>query len=159
MTNDSDNATVEEVQICNCTNEQLERGETCGLPICPNAGHPRLGADGEAISAVPTEEGRVDDRALDLLDAHADFDRNDFAWVGSEHLGGGNFCASVYTGTAIDSPYLWITKGENDPQGFLACVYVGGPDGEEPEDPFLVAECDDDLAAESLRMLASARGR
>jgi hypothetical protein len=57
-------------------------------------------------------------------------------------------------------PYLWITKGEEDEQRFLACVYVGGADGEEAEDPYLVADCSTgDLAAESLRMLDSARGR
>jgi hypothetical protein len=62
------------------------------------------------------------------------------------------FCASIYTGTAPDSPYLWITKGEEDEQRFLACVYVGGADGEEAEDPYLVADCGtDDLATESLR--------
>jgi hypothetical protein len=77
--------------------------------------------------------------------------------MGTEHLGGGLFCASVYSGTAADSFYLWITESEEDPDKFLACVYVGGADGEEAEDPFLVAECDDDdLADESLRMLASA---
>lgn len=24
-------------ELCECTNDQLERGETCGLPQCPNA--------------------------------------------------------------------------------------------------------------------------
>jgi hypothetical protein len=165
MSNDTEKAVVEEVEICNCTNEQLERGETCGLAICPNAPdddaplpawHPRFNSEGEPFAAVPTEEGRVDDRALDLLEAHPDFDRGAFAWIGSERLGGGIFCASIYLDTAADSPYLWITQGEDDPQKFLACVYVGG---EEAEDPFLVAECGaDDLAAESLRMLSSAEG-
>ena len=150
------------IRICNCTAAQLERGQTCGLASCPSrpARHPRLYLDGEAIAAVPTVEGRVDDRALDLLAAHPEFDRDVFAWVGSEHLGGGIFCASIYTGTAPDSPYLWITKGEEDEERFLACVYVGGADGEEAEDPYLVADCGaDDLATESLRMLDSARGR
>lgn len=65
-----------------------------------------------AHCAVPTEADRVDGRALDLLDAHPDFNRDAYVWVGSEHLGGGIFCASVYSGTAADSPYLWITFGE-----------------------------------------------
>lgn len=154
-------ATVEEVEICRCTNTQLERGETCGLSICPNVRgrHPRLEDDGQPRAAVPTEEGRPDDRALELLEAHPGFDRSAFAWVGSEHLGGGLFCASVYSGTGPADAYLWITEGEEDPDKFLACVYEGGPDGEErAEDPFLVAECGpDDLAEESLRMLASAK--
>ncbi|MGH3429980.1 MAG: hypothetical protein ACRDQZ_20825 [Mycobacteriales bacterium] len=52
-------AIVERVEICNCTNTQLERGETCGLAICPNApgnrliGHPRLDGDGEAKCRRP----------------------------------------------------------------------------------------------------------
>ena len=45
------------------------------------------------------------------------------------------------TGTGPCDPYLWITEAEEDPDRFLACVYEPGPDGEEPEDPFLVAEC------------------
>lgn len=120
--------------------------------------NPRL-PGGEAIAAVPTVEGRVDARALDLLEAHPDFDRRSFAWVGSEHLGGGNFCASIYTGTAATDPYLFLTDGLETEDGFLVCVWVGDPDGRfEPDDPFLVAECAaDDLAAESLQMLASAR--
>jgi hypothetical protein len=153
-------ATVEEVEICRCTNTQLERGETCGLSICPNVRgrQPRLADDNEPHAAVPTEEGRADDRALEILFAHPGFDRSAYAWFGSEHLGGGLFCASVYSGTGPCDPYLWITEAEEDPDRFLACVYEAGPDGEEPEDPFLVAECGaDDLAEESLRMLASAK--
>lgn len=120
--------------------------------------HPRLYDDGEPLGAVLTEEGRIDDRALDLLAAHPDFNRDAFAWIGSEHLGGGIFCASAYTGTEADSPYLWVTQGEDDPEKFFACVYVAGADGEEPEDPFLVAECgDEDFPAEALRMLDSAK--
>lgn len=132
--------------------------------------------DGAAIAAVPTVEGRVDHRALGLLDAHPDFDRSAFAWVGSEHLDDGVFSASVYAGTAADSPYLWITDPieviantgarvsesvaeEEGKEQFLVCVFVGDADGEvEQPDPFLVAECGvEDLAAESLRMLESAR--
>jgi hypothetical protein len=155
-------AIVEEVEICNCTNTQLERGETCGLQICPNASqsamHPRLDEGGEPFAAVPTEEGRSDDTALVLLAAHPDFNRDAFAWIGSEHLGGGVFSASIYTGTAPDSPYLWVTRGEEDPEKFLACVYVASAEGEEPEDPFLVAESGaEDLAVEALRMLDSAK--
>lgn len=139
-------------------------------------GNPRL-LNGAAIAAVPSVEGRVDHRALGLLDAHPDFDRSAFAWVGSEHLGGGVFSASVYAGTAADSPYLWITgpisviarttgvRGafseaeEDGKEQFLVCVFVGDADGEvEQPDPFLVAECGvENLAAESLRMLESAR--
>jgi hypothetical protein len=33
---------VEEVEFCGCTNDQLERGTSCGLPQCPNmAGFPK----------------------------------------------------------------------------------------------------------------------
>src|SRR5689334_3849570 len=45
-------------------------------------------------------------------------------------------------------PYLWITESEEDPDKFLACVYVGGPDGEEAEDPFLLTECGGDELAD-----------
>jgi hypothetical protein len=182
--NETDAVIVTEIEICGCTNTALERGDTCGQANCPNLNisdeeralcrrefgtadcvgdeqpprNPRL-LDGEGIAAVPTVEGRVDGQARDLLDAHPEFDRNAFAWVGSEHLGGGIFCASVYTGTAADSPYLWITTGEESDDGFLACVWIGDPAGlDQPDDPFLVAECSaEDLAAESLRMLDSAR--
>jgi hypothetical protein len=157
--------TVEEVEICNCTNSQLEGGETCALAVCPNAPgrrrmglHPRLDDRGKANCATAAVLGRWDARALALLAEHPRFDRREFAWVGSEHLGGGVFCVSIYTGPAAESPYLWITEGEEDPERFLLCLYVGGADGEEAEDPFLVSECGtDDLAAESLRMIASAR--
>lgn len=30
-------AIVRRVEICGCTNTQLERGETCGQPNCPNS--------------------------------------------------------------------------------------------------------------------------
>ena len=138
-------------------------------------GNPRL-LDGAAIAAVPTVAGRVDHRALGLLEAHPDFDRSAFAWVGSEHLGDGVLSASVYAGTAAGSPYLWITDpieviantgvrvGESKPEEegreqFLVCLFVGDPDGEvEQPDPFLVCECGPGkLAAESLRMLETAR--
>lgn len=168
MNEDTDKAIVKRVPFCLCTNTELEAGKTCGLSFCPNAPtaagdgadaptHPRLTEDGEAIGSVVIEEGRPDDRALELLRAHPLFAQDAFAWMGAEHLGGGLFCASVYSGTAADSPYLWITESEEDPDKFLACVYVGGADGEEAEDPFLVTECGgDELADESLRMLASA---
>ncbi|HSS43053.1 MAG TPA: hypothetical protein VLK37_10970 [Solirubrobacterales bacterium] len=135
-------------------------------------GNPRL-LDGAAIAAVPSIEGRVDHRALGLLDSHSGFDRTAFAWVGSEHLGDGVFSASVYAGTAADSPYLWITdpieviaktgaRAESEREGkeqFLVCLFVGDADGEiEQPDPFLVCECGpENLAAESLRMLETAR--
>lgn len=137
-------------------------------------GNPRL-LDGAAIAAVPSVEGRVDHRALGLLDTHSGFDRTAFAWVGSEHLGDGVFAASVYAGTAADSPYLWITDpiqatakadarvvesepGEEGREQFLVCLFVGDADGEvEQPDPFLVCECGPErLAAESLRMLETA---
>lgn len=136
-------------------------------------GSPRL-LNGAAIAAVPTVEGRVDHRALGLLDADPDFDRSAFAWVGSEHLGDGVFSASIYAGTAADSPYLWITNPiqataktgarvaypeEEGKEQFLVCLFVGDADGEvEQPDPFLVCECGPEkLAAESLRMLETAR--
>jgi hypothetical protein len=34
----STDVVCEEFKICNCTNTQIERGETCGLAICMN--HP-----------------------------------------------------------------------------------------------------------------------
>jgi hypothetical protein len=161
MTNDTDKPIVQKVDFCGCTNEQLERGETCGLPVCPNfrGQHPRLDSNGEANAATVTEEGRWDDRALELLDAHRDFDRSAFAWVGSEYLGGGIFCVSVYCGTEARSPYLWITESEDDAARFLACVYFATSDGEEEsERPLLEIECDaDELAAECARMLTSAK--
>jgi hypothetical protein len=166
--NNADKAIVEEVPFCLCTNTESEAGKTCGLPFCPNAPaagfgadvprHPRLTEDGEATESAVIEEGRPERRALELLHAHTVFAQAYvFAWMGIEHLGGGLFCASVYSGTAANSPYLRITESEENPDKFLACVYVGGADGEEAEDPFLVAEGGhDDLADESLRMLASA---
>jgi len=135
-----------------------DKGSRAVNPDQRSGANPRL-PGGEAIAAVPTVEGRIDARALDLLEAHPDFDRTAFAWVGSEHLGGGIFCASVYTGTGAADPYLFVTEGLETDDGFLVCVWVGDPDGRsEPDDPFLVAECAaDELAAESLRMLDSAR--
>jgi hypothetical protein len=32
----ADAAVVTEIEICKCTNESLERGETCGQANCPN---------------------------------------------------------------------------------------------------------------------------
>lgn len=122
------------------------------------AQHPRLDAGGDPLAAVVTEEGRSDDRALDLLEAHPGLDLSAFAWVGSEHLGGGLYCASVYCGTEASSPYLWITEGEDDPERFLACVYFATDGEEEPNLPLLGIECGaDELAAECLRMLTSAK--
>lgn len=38
----SEDMVIEKVQFCACTNDQLERGTSCGLPQCPNmAGFPR----------------------------------------------------------------------------------------------------------------------
>jgi hypothetical protein len=184
--NTNENGAIRRTRICNCRDRQRKRGEALGLVSCRNADHeddarpmrhPRLADDGEAIASVPTVAGRVDHRALGLLDAHSDFDRSAFAWVGSEDLGDGVFSASVYAGTAADSPYLWITDpiqviaktgvrvGESKPEEggreqFLICLFVGDADGEvEQPDPFLVCECGPEkLAAESLRMLEAARG-
>jgi hypothetical protein len=135
--------------------------------------HPRLRSDGVAIDGVPTVAAGVDGRALDLLDSHPDFDRSAFAWVGSEHMGDGIYCASIYTGTAADSPYMWIAdmaevavktgRGwvEGEEGKFILCVFVGDADGRDEQPPaLLVAECNpDDLAAEVLRMLDSAGPR
>ena len=102
-----------------------------------------------------------------------DFDRSAFAWVGSEHMGDGLFCASIYTDTTADSPYMWIANPaevvaktgvrvapsraelEGEEQ-FLLCVFAGEAKGS----ALLVAEeCGpEDLASEALRMLDSARG-
>lgn len=157
-----DGAIIEEIPICGCTGEQLERGETCGQDNCPNRDrplrHPRFwpGIDGPC-GAVPTEEGRFDDLALELLSAHPGFDRSAHAWVGSEHLGGGIFAASVYTGTNLTDPYLWITPGEEGPE-FLVGVYISPASGEEAEDSFLSVECDArDLGKEVTRMLTAAK--
>jgi len=46
-------AIVEDIPICGCTNTQLERGETCGQAICPNAG------DGIAVRVISTPEPPV----------------------------------------------------------------------------------------------------
>lgn len=110
------------------------------------------------FAAVPTAEGRIDARALALLEDHPGFCPDFFVWVGSEHLGGGVFCASLYAGTEADSPYLWVTAAEGNPKRFSVCVYVGSADGGEAEEALLFAECGvEDLAAESLRMLGAAR--
>lgn len=38
----SEKTVIEKVEFCGCTNDQLERGTSCGLPQCPNmAGFPR----------------------------------------------------------------------------------------------------------------------
>lgn len=161
-------AIVKEIPICGCTGEQLERGETCGQGICPNAPenrgasgplrHPRFWDEqDEPCGAIPTQEGRIDDRSLKLLSAHPAFDHRAYAWIGSEHLGGGIFSASVYTGTNATDPYLWITGGEEGLE-FSACVFIGPADGEEAEDAFLIAECDGDkLGEEVVRMLMATR--
>lgn len=169
------------VQICNCTRTQAKRGESCGLASCYNRHlprarrprHPHLRSDGIPVNAVPTVEGRVDDRVLGLLHPHPDLDRGVFAWVGSEHMGDGVFCASIYTGTAADSPFMGIAdvaevvakagvrvcpaKAEAEgKEQFLLCVFVGEAKGP----ALLAAECGaDDLATEALRMLDSARAR
>lgn len=135
--------------------------------------HPGLRSDGEAINAVPTVAAGVDGQTLGLLDSHPNFDRNAFAWVGSEHMGDGICPASIYTGTAADSPYMWIAdmgevavktgrswvKGEDGQ--FLLCVFVGHADGHDEQlAALLVGDCGaEDLATEALRMLNSARTR
>jgi hypothetical protein len=157
-----DGAIIEEIPTCGCTGEQLERGETCGQDNCPNRDrplrHPRFwdGMD-DPCGAVPTEEGRIDDRALEMLLAHPEFDRDAYAWFGYEHLGGGIFAASVYSGMNATDPYLWITEGEEDSE-FFACVYIGPANGEEAETPFLSAGCDKgELGKEAVRMLTAAK--
>ena len=119
---------------------------------------------------MPTVATRADGRALGLLDSHPDFDRSAFAWVGSEHMGDGIYCASIYTGTAADSPYIWIADmaevavktGHNrlksEEGQFMLCVFVGDAEGlEEQPAAWLVAECGaDDLAAEALRLFDAA---
>ena len=83
------------VQICKCTERQIEQGETCRIGRCHNrhrrrrrgTRHPYLRSDGLPINAVPTVDAGVDGRVLDLLDSHPEFDRSAFAWVGSEHMG------------------------------------------------------------------------
>jgi hypothetical protein len=169
------------IEICNCTKTQLDRGETCGLASCYNRHrrrrrkkHPYLRSDGRPTNAVPTVEAGVDGRVLDLLNSHPDFDRSAFAWVGSEHMGDGLFCASIYTDIAADSPYMWIADpveviaktgvrvapsraelmGEEQ---FMLCVFVGEAKG---STLVAVEECGaDDLAVEALRMLDSAVAR
>jgi hypothetical protein len=143
-----DGPIIEMIPICRCTGEQLERGETCGQDNCPNRHrplrHPRFW------------EGRVDDRALELLLAYPEFDRTAYAWFGYEYLGGGIFAAAVYCGMNATDPYLWITEGEEDSQ-FFACVYIT-PNGEEAETPFLSVECDKgELGKEAVRMLTAAK--
>lgn len=34
--NETGKTIIKEVEFCGCTNEKLERGETCGQPQCPN---------------------------------------------------------------------------------------------------------------------------
>lgn len=60
--NSASGAIVECVGICSCTNTQLERGETCGLDICPNAPRPP-GTPGLARSRASRrtkDEARLD---------------------------------------------------------------------------------------------------
>ena len=120
--------------------------------------HSRLDVRGRPICATSAVLGRWDLQALVMLASHPEFDPYEFTWVGPEYLGDGVLCISIYTGLAADSPYLWITQKRENPETYLICLYVCGADGEEAEDPFLVSECaGDDLAAKSLRMIASAR--
>jgi hypothetical protein len=113
---------------------------------------------GRALGAVAAVLGRWDARVLLLLVSHPGFEREEFAWVGTERLGGGNLCVSIYTGLTAESPYLRITEDEGGPERFLVSLYVGAADGEPPEDPFLVSGCAArEVATESLRMIASAR--
>jgi hypothetical protein len=126
---------------------------------------------------VPTLTGRIDALALELLDAHPDYDRSAYAyayaWVGAEDMGDGIYCASIYTGTAADSPYMWIAdmvkvagktgqgRVEGEEERFLLCLFVGDADGREEEPAALfVAECGPrDLATEVLRLLDAARSK
>jgi hypothetical protein len=54
-------AIVEDIPICGCTNTQLERGETCGQAICPNA----PGAGGPLHPDLPSMQGHSRDRRAD----------------------------------------------------------------------------------------------
>lgn len=119
--------------------------------------HPRLDPSGKAISAIPAVLGRWDADALGLLTEDPAFNFRRFAWVGTEQLGDDCHCVAIHTALTADSPYLWITKGQEDPAGFLLCLYA---DGAGAEDPFLVSECAaEELAAEVLGMLDSASRR
>jgi hypothetical protein len=89
-------------------------------------------------------------------------------------MGDGLFCASIYTGTAADSPYLWIadpveviaktgvrvapSRAEHEgEEQFLLCLFVGEPKG---STPVAAEECGaDDLAADVLRMLDLAKAQ
>lgn len=119
--------------------------------------HPRLDLLGRPIHASRSVLGRWDAKALLLLASDPGFDRDDFVWVGPERLGD-DFCVSIYTGLAADSPSLRITQGDCRSDSFRVCIYLGGADGEEDEEPFLITECAAaGLAAHALRLVASAR--
>lgn len=61
-------------------------------------------------------------------------------------------------GLTAESPYVWITEDDGPGRRYLVCLYVGGADGEPPEDSFLVSGgTAEKVAAEALRMIASAR--
>ncbi len=119
--------------------------------------HPRLDADGKALDVVPTVLGRWDGLMVCTLACRPDFDPHDFAWVGTEDLGGGVLGVAIYTGLTAESPYVWITA-DGGPARYLVCLYVGAADGEPPEDPFLVSGgTAEEVVAEALRMITSAR--
>lgn len=165
MKDDAARPAIEVVDFCDRTDTRPGRGEACGLPSGPEVPgrrkallHPRLDERGKALGAVPPELGRWDGLVLCLLAVDPGFDPDDFAWVGTEHLGGGALCVSIYTGLTAESPYVWITEDDDGPGPFLVCLYVGYADGEPPEDPFLVSGgAAEEVAAEALRMIASER--
>ncbi|MFT3863988.1 MAG: hypothetical protein QM729_06925 [Solirubrobacterales bacterium] len=120
--------------------------------------HPRLDANGKALGAVQTVLGRWDGLMICLLACRPDFDPHDFAWVGTEDLGGGVLGVAIYAGLTAESPYVWITEDDGPGRRYLVCLHVGDADGEPPEDPFLVSGgTAEQVAAEALRMIASAR--
>jgi len=103
--------------------------------------HPRLDLRGRPVGATTAILGHWDALVLMLLASHPDFDPHEFAWASPERLGDGVLCVSIYTDLAADSPYLWITQLGENPETYRLYLYVGGADGEEAEDPFLVADC------------------
>lgn len=68
---------VEEVDICGCTNEELEAGRTCGQPECPNMicevceDEPRVAGDTRGATCIaagePTDAQVWDATPSDLL--------------------------------------------------------------------------------------------
>jgi hypothetical protein len=138
------------------TTGPADAGDGAGGTPAKRVLHPWLDLLGRPSHASRSVLGRWDAKALLLLASAPGFDRDDFVWVGPECLGD-DFCVSIYTGLSAESPYVWITE-DGAPGRFLVRPYVGAADGQSPEDPFLVSGgTAEEVAAESLRMIASAR--